>query len=39
MDSLLEYVDEDELAAWVEHVLLVGRAFEISLRKGDLDDL
>jgi hypothetical protein len=39
MDSLLQYVDEDELAAWVEHVLLVGRAFEISLRKGDLDDL
>jgi hypothetical protein len=39
MDSLLQHVDEDELAAWVEHVLLVGRAFEISLRKGDLDDL
>jgi hypothetical protein len=39
MEALLQQVDEDELAAWIEHVLLVGRAFEISLRSGDLDDL
>ena len=39
VDSLLQHIDEDELGAWVEHVLLVGRAFEIALRRGDLDDL
>ncbi len=36
---MLKHVDEDELAGWIEYVLMVGRAFEISLRKGDLDDL
>ena len=39
VDSLLQHMDEDELTAWIEHVLLVGRAFEISLREGDFDDL
>ena len=39
IESLLEDVDEDMLAIWVEHILLVGRAFEIALRNGDLDDL
>ncbi len=39
VDSLLEHMDEEELAVWIEQVLLIGRAFEISLRNGDLDDL
>ncbi len=38
-DRLMEIVSEDEMAAWVEYVLMVGRAFEVSLRSGDLDDL
>jgi hypothetical protein len=39
IDTLLERVDEDEVALWIEQILLVGRAFEIALRRGDLDDL
>jgi len=39
IDSLLQQIDEDELSAWVENILLIGRAFEMALRKGDLDDL
>ncbi|HEX2907713.1 MAG TPA: hypothetical protein VHO69_12670 [Phototrophicaceae bacterium] len=39
LESLLGNVNEDDLANWVEQILLIGRAFEISLRKGDLDDL
>lgn len=39
LDSLLEHMSEDDLALWIEHILLVGRAFEIALDKGDLDDL
>jgi hypothetical protein len=39
VDTLLEHMEEDDLAIWIEHILLVGRAFEIALRKGDLDDL
>jgi hypothetical protein len=39
VEGLLQNMDEDELSAWVEHVLLIGRAFEMALRKGDLDDL
>ena len=39
MQKITERVDEDNLALWVEHILLVGRAFEIALRSGDLDDL
>jgi len=31
-------VDED-LADWVTEILLVGRAFQIALDKGRLDDL
>jgi hypothetical protein len=42
-DELFEQVaaviGEDEMAGWVEYVLMVGRAFEISLRKGEFDDL
>jgi hypothetical protein len=39
VDTLLQHIDEDELEAWIEHVLLIGRAFETSLHNGDLDDL
>jgi hypothetical protein len=39
LDPLLEHMSEDDLALWVEHILLVGRAFEIALKSGDLDDL
>jgi hypothetical protein len=38
-ETLVEKIGEDEAALWVEHILLVGRAFEIALRGGDLDDL
>jgi hypothetical protein len=38
-DELMEIMGEDELAAWVEYVLMIGRAFESSLRRGDFDDL
>ena len=38
-DKLVELMDEDELVGWIEYVLMVGRAFEISLRKGEFDDL
>lgn len=31
--------EEDQLAGWVEYILMVGRAFEIALRAGELDDL
>jgi hypothetical protein len=39
MNAVLEHVTEDEVAAFIEYVLMVGRAFEISLRSGELDDL
>jgi hypothetical protein len=39
METLLEHMEEDDLALWIEHILLVGRAFEIALRSGELDDL
>jgi hypothetical protein len=39
MNPLLENADEDDVAMWIEQILLVGRAFEIALRNGDLDDL
>jgi hypothetical protein len=38
-ESILEHVDEDTLAGWIEYVLMVGRAFERSLSRGELDDL
>jgi hypothetical protein len=38
-DSMMEFFSEDELGGWIEYVLMVGRAFEISLRGGELDDL
>ena len=39
VNAVLEHVSEEEVAAFIEYVLLVGRAFEISLRNGELDDL
>ena len=39
LDSLLQAMDEDELALWIEQILLVGRAMEMALNNGDLDDL
>ena len=32
-------MDDDQLAGWVEYILMVGRAFEIALHSGALDDL
>ena len=39
IDPLISEAGEDELAIWIEQILLIGRAFEISLRNGELDDL
>jgi hypothetical protein len=39
LEEVLKHVDEESLANWIETVLTVGRAFEIALRRGDLDDL
>ncbi len=39
LDNVLKQVDEDTLANWIEYVLMVGRAFEVALHNGDLDDL
>jgi hypothetical protein len=39
VEAVLQQVDEDALAGWIEYVLMVGRAFEIALRNGELDDL
>lgn len=38
-DKLHEQFSEDEVLMWIEHLLLVGRAFERSLHLGELDDL
>jgi hypothetical protein len=39
IEPLLEHMTEDDLATWVQHILLIGRAFESSLHNGELDDL
>lgn len=39
VDPIVEQVGEEELAIWVEQIILIGRAFEIALRDGTLDDL
>lgn len=39
VESLLEHMTEDDLATWVLHILLIGRAFESGLHSGELDDL
>ncbi len=38
-DALTEHCDENEVADWVEALLMVGRAFQIALDNGRLDDL
>ncbi len=39
-DAVVESgVDEEELAFWVQGILMIGRTFQISLDKGELDDL
>jgi hypothetical protein len=39
LQPLFETVDEDMLGMWIEHILMIGRAMEASLRDGNLDDL
>ena len=39
MEPLLQNATEDEIAIWIEQILLIGRALEIALHNGDLDDL
>jgi hypothetical protein len=39
LDELEDTVDEDEVATWVQSILLVGRAFQTALDSGRLDDL
>lgn len=39
VEALTENMSEDDLATWIEHILLIGRAFENALHNGDLDDL
>lgn len=31
--------DDNELALWVQEILMIGRAFQIALNQGELDDL
>lgn len=38
-EVMTKHVGEEELAGWIETVLTIGRAFEIGLNRGDLDDL
>lgn len=39
LNGLMDHFSEEELAGMIEYILMVGRAFEISLRGGELDDL
>lgn len=39
LEVLQENFEEEEVATWLETVLLVGRAFQIALDNGRLDDL
>lgn len=39
LQPMLQVLDEDELALWIEQILLVGRAMQMALNDGDLDDL
>jgi hypothetical protein len=32
-------VDQTEVACWVQEVLMIGRAFQMALQSGQLDDL
>ena len=37
--AIEEHLDEDDVALWIQEVILIGRAFEQALRNGTLDDL
>ncbi len=39
VEALEQALDEEDVILWVEQILLIGRAFECALRKGELDDL
>jgi hypothetical protein len=39
LEEVLKHLDEDVLVGWIEYILMIGRAFEIALHSGDLDDL
>ena len=39
LDVLQEHFEEEEIATWLESVLLIGRAFQMALESGRLDDL
>lgn len=39
LKPLTKSIDEDLLYEWVEHILTVGRALQIAIDKGELDDL
>ena len=39
LKALAQHLSEEDIATWIEHTLLIGRAFEIALRSGELDDL
>ncbi|MEO0562094.1 MAG: hypothetical protein AAF125_08270 [Chloroflexota bacterium] len=39
LGPLVAELDEDAISMWVEHILVVGRAMQISLDNGELDDL
>lgn len=32
-------IDYEDIAAWIQEILIIGRAFQIALDNGDLDDL
>ena len=38
-EALENALEEEDIILWVEQILLIGRAFESGLRKGELDDL
>ncbi|MBN2472248.1 MAG: hypothetical protein JXN59_16105 [Anaerolineae bacterium] len=39
LEVLEEHFEEEEIAMWLESVVLIGRAFQKSLDNGELDDL
>jgi hypothetical protein len=36
---LAENIDQLDVAYWIQEILMIGRAFQIALDRGDLDDL
>lgn len=39
LDVVNQNLEEDEFMAWLESIVLIGRAFEMALANGELDDL